>query len=303
MINQQQYPKIAVLLTVCNGVKWLLEQINSILMQKNVEVTIYISVDESNDDSEQFCLELSKDENRIIVLPSAGVFGSAAANFFRLIRETNLAQYDFTCFADQDDIWLENKLSVAIDKIKQSHSDAYSSNVNAFWSNGKTKLINKSQPQKAYDYIFESAGPGCTFVLKNNLAIEIQKHLKENSLRAQKIELHDWFVYAFARSNGYKWIIDDQPYMLYRQHANNIVGANVGLKSILNRWSKLREGWFISQAMEIAKLVGYENQWPIKRLTRFNFVDKFILSINASKFRRRCRDILAFKFAIIFTRK
>ncbi len=33
--------------------------------------------------------------------------------------------------------------------------------------------------------------------------------------------------------------------MLYRQHAGNVVGANVGVKAKLARWQKLREGWLV----------------------------------------------------------
>lgn len=303
MSEIQQNSKIAVLLTVNNGMQWLMQQINSILAQEDVELTLFISIDQSIDGSEQLCLELAKNDPRVLLLPRKERFGSAAANFFRLLRDTNFVHFDYICFADQDDIWFKNKLYSAIHLIRHSNSDAYSSNVTALLSNGKTKLIKKSQPQKTYDYMFESAGPGCTYLLTNRLASDIQKHLIANFEASKKIELHDWYVYAFARSNHYKWHIDNESYMLYRQHTSNVVGANIGLKSAMNRLYKLRHGWFVSQAINIAKLIGYDREWPIQKLSRLNFIDKLSLAINASKFRRKFTEQFAFSIAVFIMRK
>ena len=43
--NRNSFPKVAVLLAAYNGMKWIKEQINSILYQKNVNIDIYICVD------------------------------------------------------------------------------------------------------------------------------------------------------------------------------------------------------------------------------------------------------------------
>ncbi|MGJ7781546.1 hypothetical protein [Escherichia coli] len=43
--------RIAILLAAYNGARWLEEQISSILQQTNVEVTIYVSIDLSNDET------------------------------------------------------------------------------------------------------------------------------------------------------------------------------------------------------------------------------------------------------------
>lgn len=66
-------------------------------------------------------------------------------------------QHDFVALSDQDDIWKENKL---IHAIKQIGTDGfYSSNVTAFYSDGRQVLINKSQKMTSYDYFFEGGGP------------------------------------------------------------------------------------------------------------------------------------------------
>jgi rhamnosyltransferase len=281
---------VVVLLAAYNGSKWLQEQIDSILNQINVNVTIFISIDESADDTLEMCMLLSKQYNNIIILPSIGRIGSAAKNFFRLIRDVDINNFDYVALADQDDIWNKDKLLKAVNQLQTNSLDAYSSNVTAFWSDGKQCLINKAQSQVKYDYMFESAGPGCTFVLTKKIALELQKFLITNKLSCDKIALHDWFIYAFARSKNYKWYIDTKPSMLYRQHNNNVIGANVGIKSAMIRWRKIRQGWLIDQALLIAEVIKYPDNKSIISLKRFGLFDRFKLIINARFFRRRLRD-------------
>ncbi len=219
--------------------------------------------------------------------------GSASANFFRLLRDVDLTDIDYLGLSDQDDVWLEDKLNSAIQIIVSNNVDAYSSNVLAFWPDGTKKLINKAQPQQSYDYMFESAGPGCTFVLTKTLALKLQEFLLKNEVKCQSVALHDWFIYAYARANGYKWFIDPTPHMLYRQHAENVVGANVGFTAKIARWKKLRAGWLVDQALLIASIVGYSNSLPMQKLARYHFVDRLWLIINITKLRRRMRDRIA----------
>lgn len=295
--------KIAVVMAVYNGMEWLSEQLYSILEQKDVEITVFISIDPSSDGTENLCYEFSDRHKNIIVLPNVGKHGGAAKNFFRLIRDVDFSGFDYISLADQDDIWHLDKLSCAVKLLGINKADAYSSNVTAFWPNGKQKLICKAQPQRKWDYMFESAGPGCTFVFTNKLAIEIQKFLIDNQHQCQNIALHDWFIYAFARSRGFAWFIDPEPSMLYRQHVNNVVGANVGIKAKLIRWQKLREGWLVIQALLIANALTYNDAWPMQKLTRYHFFDRVALIFNIHKLRRRVRDRIALALFLLLPLK
>ena len=285
-------PKVAVLLATFNGATYVIQQLNSIKRQSHVEVLIVVSDDVSSDQTPKLLNELSDLDGKLILLPNKK-FGSAAANFFRLLRDVDLESFDYVALSDQDDIWQEDKLSHAVQKIQDVSVDAYSSNVTAFWSNGKEKLIDKAQTQQQFDYMFESAGPGCTFVITKRVALELQQFLIANQDKCQQVALHDWFIYAFARSKGFKWFIDRESHMLYRQHADNVVGANVGLKAKLVRWEKLREGWLIKQALLIADILGYANTWPVNKLKRYSLLDRLVLIVNIRKLRRRLRDRVA----------
>lgn len=296
-------PKIAILIATHNGERWLNEQLQSILNQKDAEVTLFISDDISSDSTLSIIHSVSQDNNNIFLMPENASLGSAARNFFRLIKEVNLDQFAYVALSDQDDIWLSDKLKRAVEKIQNQNLEGYSSNINAFWPDKRTKLIDKAQPQKKYDYMFESAGPGCTFVLTQKLALALKKTLKEHEENLQSIALHDWFIYAFARSRGYKWFIDPIPTLNYRQHANNVIGANTGLKAIRARLSKLNQGWYFRQILLIAKELGYDHLLPIKKIMRLNVWDRCYLAILSFQYRRRLRDRFAFAFFILFIAK
>jgi len=285
-------PKVTVLLATFNGEAYLNEQLYSIQNQSNVEVSIVASDDGSIDHTLQLLSDACTESSQLIVLPRKKM-ATAAANFFRLLRDADFSHSDYVALSDQDDIWQTDKLSHAVKKILENNVDAYSSNVTAFWQNGKQKLINKAQSQQQWDYMFESAGPGCTFVLTKKLALEIQSFLIANQVQCKQVALHDWFIYAFSRSRGYKWIINCESHMLYRQHTDNVVGANVGFKAKLVRWSKLRDGWLVEQALLIANILGYSNTLPMQKLARYNFADKLWLIFSVAKLRRRLRDRVA----------
>lgn len=152
------YPKVAVLLAAYNGEQWIEEQLASILRQSAVELTVYISIDPSSDGTEALCCAICAEHPSVIVLPAAGVFGGASRNFFRLIRDVDFDCFDFVAFADQDDVWHSNKLQRALQAIETHRADAYSSNVTAFWPDGRTHLLDKAQPQVEWDFCSRRRG-------------------------------------------------------------------------------------------------------------------------------------------------
>lgn len=284
---------VAVLLAAYNGRQWLAEQLESLFQQRAVSVTIFVSVDESSDGTAQWLSQLALTEPRLKLLVDNGRMGSAARNFFRLLRDVDITQYDYVAFADQDDIWLPTKLSRAVECLQKGY-DGYSSDVTAFWPDGRKKLIKKSQPQQRWDFLFESPGPGCTFVMKASFVSQLQRCVQQNWTTLQGFDYHDWFVYAFARANGFTWIIDEQPSILYRQHASNVVGANTGLGAFWSRARYVLRGGGFSQAILLTRLLGLNNE-PFVRLwsarTRYGYLK---LALHARQCRRHKREQLYF---------
>lgn len=76
--------------------------------------------------------------------------------------------------------------------------------------------------------------------MRQELALAFKYFVCKNYVAVNKVCLHDWLLYAFARERKYKWFIDPQPGMLYRQHSNNQVGANASLLGAIKRIKKLK---------------------------------------------------------------
>jgi len=272
---------IAVLLTVYNGREFIEEQLQSILQQQGVNLHIFISVDLSTDNSYQWCCDFADKHPQITVLPYGQTFGGAAANFYHLIKEVDFSAYDAVALSDHDDIWLEDKLLTACTKLADDNYDAYSGNVMAFWDDGRQHLINKALPQRKYDYLFEAAGPGCTYVLRTEPMLQFKTLLASKWEQAQLVGLHDWFIYAFFRANGLVWFIDSDYKLLYRQHTENQVGVNKGWQANLKRLALLRNGWIKQQVVVISDLVGNHS---------LNVHSRLAILKNISQLRRRFRD-------------
>ncbi|MDN3608466.1 glycosyltransferase [Vibrio ostreicida] len=290
-------PKVCVLLAAYNGEQFLEEQLESILLQLDVSVDVYVSLDLSIDGSFDIISKYVGKAN-VYLLPYGASFGSAGQNFFNLLINVEFNNYDYIAFSDQDDIWLPHKLHYSIELMLAKNAYGYSGSVSAFWEDGRQSLIKKDYAQSEFDYLFESAGPGCTFVLNQILACEIQSFLISNKDNISQLWLHDWFCYSFSRDRKYKWVIGSEPLVLYRQHDNNAVGANNGIRASINRAAMVLNG----QALEKVKsqsqfLEQHEN--PIQLIRSGSPADFLRLSLIGHKCRRRTRDKVIFTVAML----
>ena len=282
-------PKVCVLLATYNGSKYLKEQVFSIHGQEGVVADIVASDDQSNDGTLEK-LAAYAEECRITILPTQPEkFGSAIRNFLRLIKDSPPADYDYFSFSDQDDIWLATKLQRATQQIERLSVDVYSSDALAFWPDGETRYLRKSQPQVKYDHLIESAGPGCTFVFSRKVYIHLHEWVSSNYVALQDIRVHDWLIYAWARTQGYKWHIDPVSLIHYRQHASNELGANVGLRAIVARLNRLFDGSYRRETLAIGAIVGARSPF-LDALSRMRISDRLWLTSIAFQTRRRLRD-------------
>lgn len=241
-------PRVAILLATFNGRAWIEDQLASIYAQQGVDWTLLISDDASTDGTAEYLADVAAQRKDVLLLPAAPATGSSAANFARLLREVDLDQYDHVALADQDDIWLPDKLARACLMLRRKAADGYSSNVEAWFPDGRRSLVAKASPQHEHDHYFESPGPGCSFVMSRRLMQRVVPVLQAIHARGDRVfAYHDWFLYAFARRAGFVWHIDPKPTMLYRQHDHNVLGANIGL---LPRWRRLQRiwsGWYLDE--------------------------------------------------------
>lgn len=297
--------KAIILLAAYIGERFIKQQIQYILNQTYKPFKILINIDQSDDKTVSIVQDYAKKNPEIQILNKNKRFGSAAANFINLIIDADLTDIDYIALADQDDIWKEDKLEKAIQKLEQGF-DSYSSNVQAFWEDGRKKTIEKNQPQQKFDHLFESAGPGCTFVMNKKLALCLQQFLKVGQFD-QLDNYHDWMIYAFARVNGFKWFIDSYSGVHYRQHASNVFGANVGIKAFMSRVNRVLSGEGFDFAFRLMKEFKIKDQF-IQSLFPMSRINLLRLAVHAKQCRRRARDQVYFflaciLLAIIFPKK
>ena len=240
-------PNILVVMALRNGQQWVERQMESIINQEGVNVSVVVGDDCSSDNSVEFIEKRFRRDNKVRVIRWDAPSGSAGANFRKLIACCDYQEFDFVAFSDQDDVWLPDKLKVATRAIVSRGVSGYSSAVIAQWPDGVEKMVRQSEKQRSLDFIFEGAGQGCTYVFRAAFARQVADFITAEPEIVAKCHYHDWLVYILARTWGAGWIIDKTPSMLYRQHENNEIGARGGWGGAIKRIHLIRAGWYKAQ--------------------------------------------------------
>lgn len=305
IVNMEQYqvpstdvtsgairPSVAVLLATFNGAKYLAEQLETILGQVGVIPTIYIRDDRSSDETaailDSFATAYPRQVIRLADAPRR--FGAACENFFSMLIELAGENHEFFSFSDQDDIWLPNKLERAIGQMKARNASGYASDLTAFSAAAQTEwVIRKSYPQRSYDYIFQSASAGCTYVLDAVAARLIASRIGSVDDHDWDGMSHDWLCYAVCRSHGLSWFIDRWSGIRYRQHDQNLFGAMPGIAGAGKRLALIRQGWYRKVLLRNQDFLNSNNQMErliYHRIARFDCSDRLWLARNVRQLRR-----------------
>lgn len=242
------------LLAAFNGSRWLQEQVESILAQMDVDVRLVISDDGSSDDTVAIIRAAALDRRVVAVSPPRPT-GSAAQHFLWMIRATAAEGFDVVAFADQDDIWHVDKLSRAWTALCASGASGYSSATLAFWPDGRQALQLPSQRITESDFLFESAGQGCTYALTSSFYERLRAFFSQHVPQTASLHYHDWTVYALSRAWNLSWVFDAKPSLKYRQHSENDTGARTGVAGGRKRLGLIKSGWYSGQLRVLAELL------------------------------------------------
>lgn len=277
--------KVLIILASYNGVRYIEEQINSILIQNGVDISLFIFDDGSSDGTIDLVNSIKMNKS-IQFIENSSPTGSAANNFFNALQSFDnsvLDMYDYIAFADQDDIWLPNKIKAATDRLQSDKADLYLSNLILWEENSNKKsLINKSYPQKKFDYLFEGGSAGCTYVFTTFFGKELNKKLKTINYKDWKFFSHDWLIYFFARLENYKVVMDEKAYILYRVHDSNVHGQlnTFSLYAIRERLKLIKEGWYFKQAKGFVNLLYPDSdEYKIYKLYSKNYITRLYVII------------------------
>jgi len=291
----EKKPKFAIFLAAKDGMPTLSTQIESIEKQNNINYKLFINLDKSKDNSIFFLKKKIKKNKNIKLFISKYRIGSPAKNFFWMIKNINFKKFDYLAFSDQDDIWFKNKLIYAHKAIIKNNAQGYSSNLITFGEGKKKYYLKKDYVQKKFDYLFESVGAGCTFVLTKGSATLFKNFLIKNSKKINNINNHDWFIYAFYRFFNLKWFCDKKYTIYYRQHNRNFLGANVNFSSYIKRTKLIFTGWYSREIKKIYNILISEN----KNNKLIDIYSNFEVIKNINETRRRLRDRLVLLVLLI----
>lgn len=225
--------KIQILMSVYNGEKYLEQQLDSLLTQKNVEAKILVRDDGSSDNSINILNKYQNENANISV-----VFGEnigVIPSFFELIKLSG--DYPFFAFCDQDDIWLDDKLDRALAFFDASEIQMYCSKAQLVDEKlNAIKTTHKGVANKSSAMI-QNIAIGCTCVIDDKMRNFLLQHLPSYS----EIQMHDSWFYKVAVYFG-KVHFDDEARILYRQHSNNVSGIPKSPLEILNKSMKDAQG-------------------------------------------------------------
>ena len=228
--------KVLVLMSTYNGERYIREQIESILGQEGVDVSLLIR-DDGSSDSTLDIIHSYMEQNSNVRLYTGGNLG-AAQSFLDLLNHADGG--DYYSFSDQDDVWDTDKLSAAVKMLQAEPGDGpllYYSNLRVVDGdlNFKRNAHDKARPSGGkYTALAEAAVAGCTMVF-NQYALNLLK-----GRTPAYCSMHDSWVYLVCMMFG-KVIYDGEPHMSYRQHEDNVIGAYQGKKTPALYISKIKE--------------------------------------------------------------
>lgn len=253
--------KIDILLATYNGAEYIENQLYSILMQDYKNWTLLIHDDGSQDGTVDIIKRFAKNDSRICLINDGIIHLGPGNNFMHLLHYSTAP---FICFADQDDIWFENKISTLLQLIKLKNNSVpqviYSNRL--LWQNGE---VYHSKFPKFYTFkeiLFQNGGlQGCCSMFNREMLLFIDK-------KYDSIAMHDHILTLAAiltKSIDYY----DKPLFLYRRHTFNVTQIYRSLKQrLFNRSSVVDKSYY--DGVRSFYNIFYEN---------FQFRDRKILEL------------------------
>jgi glycosyltransferase involved in cell wall biosynthesis len=220
--------KVSILLSTYNSEAYLSEQIDSVINQTTKDWILYIRDDGSSDNTISLIEDYCRRYDNIIFLKDGLANLGSKKSFINLLTQVDSSYY---MFCDHDDVWLPFKIEKTLNKMLETESAHPGKPVLIFTDliivdnnlnilNNSMWTYQKTNPEHAKDfYLLSVSNPvtGCT-VMINQRAKEISLPMSQKSL------MHDlWIALKVSYYGNVDFI--SEPTVLYRQHANNVIGA------------------------------------------------------------------------------
>jgi glycosyltransferase involved in cell wall biosynthesis len=304
-------PSICILMGTFTGQAFLAEQLLSIENQSHKNWRLLISDDGSTDATLTIAKEFQKkwgsDRLEIREGPKQGF----CKNFLSLACDPSI-KANFYAFADQDDVWMVDKLSTALAYFKaETNTDlprVYC---------GRTQIVDEhlkvlgrsplfSLPLSFRNALVQSIAGGNTMVFNQGA-----KELLEKAGLLSVVS-HDWWVYQLITGAAGVVYYDPVPMVLYRQHNGCLVGSNSSFKSRADRMYNAFKGQFknwnainCDALLIVQHLLIKENKDILvifNKLRSASFKDRLRLLEVAGLYRQTWRGTLSLWFANLIDR-
>lgn len=218
-------PRCAILLSTYNGAPYLSAFLDSLLAQSEPDWVLLWRDDGSADETVRLITAWGADHpGRLQPLTApAGNLG-VVGSFMTLLRAADELAVPAIAFADQDDVWLPEKLAralAALETVPAETPALYCAR--QILVDGDLKEIGLSAslmgPVGFPACLTQNIATGCTVALNRAAIRRVATSLPP------KEGWHDWWCYILVSALGGVILRDEQPVILYRQHGANVVGA------------------------------------------------------------------------------
>jgi glycosyltransferase involved in cell wall biosynthesis len=228
-------PRVCVLLSTYNGERFVRDQLDSVLDQEGVDVSMIIRDDGSRDDTVSLLREYSERHPQFELHVGANL--GVVPSYLELLRLAAASDAYYFAFCDQDDVWLPKKLAEAVRTLESSRlvPGMYCSAVRYVDERLRELGISRTRQRVGFgNAVVENIAVGCTTVF-NRPALELVLSSPPRSAL-----MHDWWLYLTVSAFG-SVHFDPQPLILYRQHEHNVVGGTSSLgRMAIDRLRRLR---------------------------------------------------------------
>lgn len=222
-------------MATCNGARFLSAQLDSLLAQTHSNWSLLVSDDGSCDDTLAILHRFDQAHpGRVLGVLAGPRLGSAAQNFMALLHHPTVPK-GLLALADQDDVWLPQKLGRAVDHIAETPA-----NLPVIYAS--ESILTDANLRPLARAGAPNAVPGFRNALVQNLFSGHSTVFNGAALALVQragiprgIAFHDWWLYQLIAGAGGVCLLDPAQTVLYRQHGSNVFGAAFGVKGAMRR--------------------------------------------------------------------